>query len=93
MAVAAGSSLQAGSYMVGCVVHDSPSGGLAVQGNMQVQLPAQAATPLQYADTQADAACSLGHACETSAKHLCQCSHGSHHVRPAFEGGSIPHNL
>lgn len=48
MAVAAGSSLQAGSYMAGCVVHDSPSGGLAVQGNMQVQLPAQAATPLQY---------------------------------------------
>ena len=37
MTVAAGASLQAGSYMTGCVVHDSPSGGVAVQGNLQVQ--------------------------------------------------------
>ena len=37
MTVAAGASLQAGSYITGCVVHDSPSGGMAVHGNMQVQ--------------------------------------------------------
>ena len=39
VAVAAGASLQAGSYMTGCVVHDSPSGGLAVHGNIQVEWP------------------------------------------------------
>ena len=78
MTVAAGASLQAGSYMTGCVVHDSPSGGVTVQGNLQVQQPVQAATLLQQAATQAVAACSLGHACDTSVKQLCKRSLGPH---------------
>ena len=85
--VAAGATLQDGSHMTGCVLHDSPSGGLAVHGNMQVQWPVQAATSLQHTDTplrhvdpQADAAGSLGRACRTSAKHLCKHLPGPHQV-------------
>ena len=93
MAVAAGSSLQAGSYMAGCVVHDSPSGGLAVQGNMQVQLPAQAATPLQYVTPRQ----MLPAAWAMLVKHL-PSTCASVHMGLTMSGlllkeGGVPHNL